>query len=516
MTSFAVLETNVGSSRLSEGAIEVSLLHTILGVPGHASLVSQHTGDEGGTIVTAEPDLAPASTSAPGLALLSEHALTPPVGSPTPAAAAAASADEATAVAAADASVPEEATLRAPSPLLASPRLAEASAAADFAPVRERSPAPHIPVRAAAAATASAAIAAVNTAAAMAANANPSPQASTPRVSEVEDLALDLAPASPAATEAASNQVPEQPATPPAPASPPQSGGSTPIRHRVACTPVGAAAAATASAAVAAVVASAVVAAPVDACAVQAQPLPEAKDTAVVEAAAVEEQTSASPSRDEPSEQPPTSPAPPPSLEAGAQPLPEEDEPTATQPATEEDEPAATQPAATQLAATQSLDEFCSRVGEGGSPTQQAEPPPPSDTQTAPSEDDADALDEYGSMTSAAALPSAHVAVAAEEDSRPEDGEMEHEGQQARLLLQLHILAASYTCSLLHVSPCNQAEAVEEKIQPQVEGVEEGGVLEAVQETSEANVRDAEESQLISTVEKANANQVPADVLAAA
>ena len=39
---------------------------------------------------------------------------------------------------------------------------------------------------------------------------------------------------------------------------------------------------------------------------------------------------------------------------------------------------------------------------------------------------------------------------------------------------------------------------------------------EAVQETSEANVRDAEERQLISTVENANADQVPADVPAAA
>jgi hypothetical protein len=286
--------------------------------------------------------------------------------------------------------------------------------APDFAPVRERSPATHTPVRAAAAATASAAIAAVNAAAAMAANANPSPQASTPRVSEVEDLALGLAPASPGAPEAASNAVPEQPATPPAAASPPR--GSTPIRHRVACTPVGAAAAATASAAVAAVVAAAVAATPADACAVQVQP------------------------RNEPSEQPPASPLPPLSLqgcnEAGAQPMPEEDKLAATQ-------PAATQLAATQPAATQSLDEFCSRVGEGSSPTQQAEPPSPSDAHTPPSEEATDALDE----SSAAAPPPAHVAVTAEEDSQPEDGETEHEGQQARTL------TSSHTYRLVHLQP---------------------------------------------------------------
>ena len=46
--------------------------------------------------------------------------------------------------------------------------------------------------------------------------------------------------------------------------------------------------------------------------------------------------------------------------------------------------------------------------------------------------------------------------------------------------------------------------------------MEEGGVQEAVQGTSEANVRDAEERQLLSTVENANADQVPADIPAAA
>ena len=228
-----------------------------------ASLLSQGDAVEGPPVVSptqpqlaSEPDAtnaSPTSTSAPGLAVQSEQTLTPPVGSPAPAAAAAAaSADEAAAVAAADAQ--EDATVRAPSPLLASPRLAEASAAADLAPVREPSPASHTPVRAAAVATASVAIAAVNAAAATAANANPpSPQASTPRVSEVEDLALGLAPASPGAPEAAvSNDVPEQPTPPPAPTRTPQ--GSTPT---LASTPVGAAAAATAAAAVAAAVATA-------------------------------------------------------------------------------------------------------------------------------------------------------------------------------------------------------------------------------------------------------------------
>ena len=46
--------------------------------------------------------------------------------------------------------------------------------------------------------------------------------------------------------------------------------------------------------------------------------------------------------------------------------------------------------------------------------------------------------------------------------------------------------------------------------------MEEDGVQEAVQGTSEANVRDAEERQLLSTVENANADQVPDDIPAAA
>ena len=114
-----------------------------------ASLLSQEGAVEEPPVVSptqpqlaSEPDSSPTGASAP---VQSEQTSTPPVGSPAAAAAAAAaSSDEAAAVAAADASAQEDATVRAPSPLLASPRLAGANP--------------------------------------------PSPQASTPRVSEVEDL----------------------------------------------------------------------------------------------------------------------------------------------------------------------------------------------------------------------------------------------------------------------------------------------------------------------------------------
>lgn len=51
---FVEFETNVSGGTLGEGTVEVSMLFTILGSPGHLLLIGEDTSNEGGTVVATE------------------------------------------------------------------------------------------------------------------------------------------------------------------------------------------------------------------------------------------------------------------------------------------------------------------------------------------------------------------------------------------------------------------------------------------------------------------------------